>query len=200
MTNNKQETFYKRIETGIRLQRCRMNSYNPALRSVTALAKELGRSTKWVKDIESGYTNPDLELAAKWCRITGHHEQWKAIKCAYSLESYAIPPIHPEFNQRYAEASINLRKQLNDALRALDELDKMWIDKKPGQPRDARPFVEPCKQIMDVGPAWETLFIAMEREGGLSIEEVGRVWMQDALAKGILAPRIDVAKEMAVVR
>jgi DNA-binding XRE family transcriptional regulator len=193
--------LFKRIEVGTLLEKARVNSYDNLYKTKEALAKALKISKDKLNKIENGDCEPDLRVAAEWCKLTGHHEVWQAIENVYQLEPFAVPPIHPEFNQSYANASINLRKQLKEALKALDELDELHqSNRRPGKAIDARPFVGPSKQIADIGPAQETFFIAMERECGLRMEEVARIWTQDAVAKGIVMPKVDVEKELAIVR
>lgn len=189
--------LYKRHEIPQRLAYCRLYSYKPEFRTQKALAKALGTSPQRLSEIENGIVEPNLELAARWCRITGHHEQWDIIKNAIDLEPFAVPPVHPEFNQRLSDAMINLFEELPEAMTALEEMQRIWNNRRPGKPFDARPLLNPAKQLFDVFQAIKTIMFAAEREAGLSNDEVARIWSQDAVSKEIVPPKMDMEIAMA---
>lgn len=187
-------------EIGILLSRCRKESYNRALTTQKALAIELGIDKKKMSDIENGYHIPRLELMAKWCTVTGHHEAWESIKFFYKLEPLATLPVHPEFNQSLSSGLINIQEEKPEAGEALEALQQIWNKRIPGRPFDARGMVEHAKQLVDLIKASHTVLYAMERDCGLSLEEVARMWNQNAKAKGIVAPQITEEAEMAMAR
>ncbi|WP_027416493.1 helix-turn-helix domain-containing protein [Aneurinibacillus terranovensis] len=183
--------LYRRIEIGARLCRCRKNSYNEELCKQDALARILSTTQKHISNIENGYAEPDLKLAAKWCRVTGHYEEWLVIKNMYDLDVFSVPPIHFEFNQSFSSTIENLRKQLKEAVEALDEISKIWNARRPGKGADVDRMIVYSKEQFDLIPAIESFFFAGEREAHMNPEEVARIWTQEALAKGITMPRMD---------
>jgi DNA-binding XRE family transcriptional regulator len=192
--------LYKRIEIGVLLGKARRESYNKLYCVKETLAKALKISAKKLSDIENGHCEPDLRVAAEWCKLTGHHEKWEAIKYIYRLEPLATPPIHPELNQSFPSGLMNIQEEKPEAGEALERLQQIYNKRRPGQPFDARGMVEHAKQLLDLIKASYTVLYAMERDCGLSLEEVARIWTQDAIAKGIVMPKVDVEKELAMVR
>ncbi len=192
-------TLYRKIEISVLLKKSRQQSYNAAYKTKEALAKALKISVWKLGEIESGNSEPDLRVAAEWCKLTGHYENWEAIKYIYKLEPLATPPIHPELNQCIAGGLINIQEEKPEAGEALMELQRLCNKRRPNSPVDARGMLEHAKQVLDLIKASYTVLYALERDCGLSLEELERVWTQDAVSKGLVMPRVDVEREFAIM-
>lgn len=176
----------QREEIGIILARCRMNSYDESLRTQEALAKALNKPKKKISDIENGYGPISLELAANWCLVTRQYESWKLIESMYGLEILSTPPIHPDYTECMVGAISNLRKQIDDAAKAMKRIEEIWNERKPGRVIEWRSLVPHAQQIFDVSQAVETLLFALERECGMNLYEVTRTWTQEQHSKEIV--------------
>jgi len=185
-------TAYRRQQVGQYLRYFRVHSYDERYRTQTELGKVLGLSQKQVSLIENGLLEPTLQAAAGWCRITGWHEGWQLISHMYHLDPLDVVPVHPELNSSLASTILNLEKQLREAQEALEELKRIWQARRPGRELEvSRYLLEHKKQIFDLIPAVESLLIAAEREAGVPLEEVARVWNQHVLDEGIAMPRLE---------
>lgn len=58
-------------QIGLYLKHFRINSMKSSVRTQVSLGIALGIEQKKVSNIECGYYEPSLKLAAKWCEVTG---------------------------------------------------------------------------------------------------------------------------------
>lgn len=136
--------------------------------------------------MENGYFSKlDLELVARWCRVTGHHEVWKLIESIVGLEVLAVPPIHPELNKCLGDSIINFRKQMREAAESTQEIEELWNKRKPGKRFNSENIVQQAKHILDLKVAIDTVLYSLERECGLNLDEVAKVWSQNVVSKEI---------------
>ncbi|SDH82562.1 hypothetical protein SAMN04489735_10715 [Aneurinibacillus thermoaerophilus] len=181
--------LYNKQNLGLYLRFFRENSFVPGCEKQIVLAKILGISQKRVSEIENGFVKDiRLELALNWCTATGWHEGREVVMCMYGVDPLALPPITPEFNQRYGDALLNLRKQLKDALAAVDDLMEIWNSRRPNRIPQTKDMLSEKKQIIDVKSAINTTLYAAEREFSFEIPEVVRVWTQNTLSDGMIMP------------
>lgn len=175
-----------RVEIGLLLAKCRVNSYDEKLRTQGALAKALNVQKRKISDIENGYSLPNLDIVSKWCILTRHYEAWSHIESIFGLEVLATPAIHPVFAECMVGSLSNLRKQMNDAQKAIDHIEDIWNNRRPGRCIDGRKLSPHAQQIFDVSKAVETTLYALERECGLNLHEVTLSWTQEQISKDIV--------------
>lgn len=188
-------TVYRRQNLGDWLRHFRLNSYNSAIRSQTDLANELFTEQKRISKIEQGEVEPRLELAARWCEVTGWHEGWDIISHMYQLDPFSVPPIHPELSRRLGDAIINMRRQIRQAEKALDDLEEANNSRRPTRPFEINNILkkDAC-ELFDLIPATKTIMYAAERDIDLNIEEISREWTLSCLSDDLLVPTFDRLK------
>lgn len=195
-------TAYARQQIGLYLRYFRLNSYNHSCRTQVGIGAIIGLDQKRISNIECGYDEPSLQVAAEWCKATGWYEGWDLISHVYGLDPFGFVPVDPALNQDVAKALHNLRRQLKQAREAIDCL----IDEEPeidlavrqGNYRMDPSQKNQTKQIADVIPAIKTYFYALEREHRAEMRDIGAMWNNEALAERVAMPRINQLEDAAV--
>lgn len=195
-------TVYSMFDVSDFLRHFRLNSYHPEVRTQVALATKLGRRQKDISNIENGVENPRLELIAEWCKVTGWYEGWKMIAHTYNLHPLAVPPIHPELSKDLGDAIINMRRQIKRAEEALDAIEEAYNSRRPTRKFEIdNMFKLDAREVFDLIPATETIMYAAERDVGLDITEINRLWTKSCIKDELLMPNISkMDKQLAVAK
>jgi DNA-binding XRE family transcriptional regulator len=188
-------TAYARQQIGLYLKHFRLNAQDSSIRTQTGLGAVLGLDQKRVSNIECGYDEPSLKVAADWCRLTGWFEGWDLISHIYGLDPFGFVPVDPALNQSVSDALHNLRRQLKQALDAVEQL----IEEEPavslairrGSYKPSQETKHHEKQVADLIPAVKTYFYSLEREKRSEMKEIGYMWNLEALTEQVAMPRID---------
>ncbi|WP_019123779.1 helix-turn-helix domain-containing protein [Brevibacillus massiliensis] len=195
---------YLRQQLGLYLKHFRINSYDHSLRTQSDLGAALGITQKQVSLIECGLSEPSVQLAAEWSKKTGWFEGCDLVTYLYGLDPLELVPVDPQLNQSVSEALHNLRRQLRQALEAVEQ----FVDDEPEVALAIRRggyTVDPLtkfneKQIADLIPAVRTFFYAAERQNRTDLQEICSMWNVEALAEQVAMPKIDQLDKVLVAR
>jgi len=188
-------TAYARQQIGLYLKEFRINSYDPSLRTQSGLGSVLDITQKQVSLIECGLTEAPVQLAARWCKETEWFEGCDLLSHIYGLDPFGFVPVDPGLNQNVSEALHNLKRQLKQALEAVDKL----IEEEPGTNIAIRhgtytltsELKECIKEVADLIPAVKTYFYASERQDRAHMREIGSMWNIEALDDRVAMPGIE---------
>lgn len=197
-------TAYARQQIGLYLRYFRLNSYNHSCRTQVGIGAVIGLDQKRISNIECGYDEPSLQVAAEWCKATGWYEGWDLISHVYGLDPFGFVPVDPALNQDVSDALHNLRRQLKQALDAIEKL----IDEEPavnlairrGSYETNQVMKINKKQVADLIPAVKSYFYALERENRAEMREIGYMWNLEALAEQVAMPKIDQLESVVATR
>lgn len=189
---------YARQQIGLYLKHFRINSMQPSVRTQVALGIALGIDQKRVSNIECGYDEPSIKIAAKWCEITGWYEGWDMLTHMYRLDPFSLAPVDPILNQDVSDAILNLKKQLIEAGEAIGALEKEEPKLKRMELKGVRPMSMSMqnhqKQLIDLIPAVKTLFYSLQRSGRANMGEVGSMWNNEAFREYVAMPKVEDLK------
>ncbi|MED4783469.1 hypothetical protein [Brevibacillus choshinensis] len=186
------------------LRHYRVNNPNPNMRTQIQVATHLRIDPKKVSKVECGEIEPDIALAAEWCIALEWYEGCDLLSHAYGLDPLGLVPVDPALNQNVSETLHNLRRQLKQALAAVEEL----IDNEPVANRaamrgtyqlttEAKNYI---KEVADVIPAIKSYLYAADREDRAEMREIGRMWNIEALTEQVAMPRIDQLEPAVAAR
>ncbi|MGG3012253.1 hypothetical protein ABEO98_22565 [Brevibacillus parabrevis] len=197
-------TAYARQQIGLYLRYFRLNSYDHSCKTQVGLGAVIGLDQKKISNVECGYDEPSLQVAAEWCKATGWYEGWDLISHVYGLDPFGFVPVNPILNQDVAKALHNLKRQMKQAREAIDLL----IDEEPEIDLAVRRGTYQMdattknlkKQVADLIPAVKTYFYALEREDRAAMREIGAMWNNEALSEQVAMPKISQLDMLATTR
>ncbi|SFP09534.1 helix-turn-helix domain-containing protein [Salibacterium halotolerans] len=194
-------TVYRKSNLGEWLRHFRVNSFDESVRSQQGLANRLHTDQKKISNIEHG-AEPRLEFASEWCKATGWHEGWDIVAHIYQLDPFSVPPIHQELSKRLSDAILNMKKQMLQAWKALEDLEEVNNSRRPTKPVEINHILkkDAC-DLFDLIPATKTILYSSERDIGLDIEDITSEWTMGCLSDDLIIPTLsELEKELASAR
>ncbi|MFC0271093.1 helix-turn-helix domain-containing protein [Metabacillus herbersteinensis] len=164
--------------------------------SQSALGNIINRTQKQMSEIENGYVNPTPELAIRWFTALGAYEHADMVHYIFGLHPLATAPIDPRLNENLGRALINLRKQIDQARVAVENIEWWMSNLRPGTITDVP--IKDFQQIYDLVPANKTTLYALNREFGVDLKSLADSWTVKSFSTKVAMPRYEERQTVLV--
>lgn len=189
---NRTESFSIYRPSSIRniLKSARERAVNPNMRTKKELSAVLGITYNRLSGMEDGTSQIPMELAYEWCMALEDETSWRMILHTYGA---SLPPTDPRLTTIPDRQFNNFKKQVKEALEAIEALTEICRDIRPGKKLDEKQMnvvVEHAQQVFDMKQATDCVLDSLKENLGLHIEDVIRRWTQKALVDGVVLQSI----------
>ncbi|WP_063334560.1 helix-turn-helix domain-containing protein [Bacillus subtilis] len=155
-----------------------------------------GKDQRYVSDVENGLSTLTPELCIKWFEVCGAYEHIDLVHYLFRLHPRATAPVDPALNVSPSKALINFMKQTKESIEAAENIALWLANERPGRV-EALPMSD-LKEILDLGPAIDTLFYALSRSHGLKMQELAEKWTRKALMDQVAMSKQEERQAMLV--
>lgn len=187
-------TIYRASAIGELLKSSRENSENESLRTKVGLSKALGIDMQRLKNIEDGFSYPDIDLIKRWCSLTNGEVEFQAILNIFGV---ALPATDPRLVIDLDKQLVNFIQQAKQAIVAADEMLIQQTKLRPDKSidKELNLFIQLGEVFLDIKQAAESVIKSLEMNYRISAQ-IEKNWLQKMLLNGVILSSVDKILEL----
>lgn len=187
-------TIYRASSVSELLKSARESSANEEFKTKTGLSKALGIDLQRLRNIEDGFSHPEIELIRKWCELTGGDTEFQAILNIFGV---ALPPTDPRLLVDLDKQLVNFIEQAKKAIEVASTMLVQQTKLRPDKPidKEVNLFITLAEIFFDIKQATESVIKSLEMNYRIS-EQIEKNWLQKMLLDNVLLTSVDKILDM----